>query len=267
MATVHQEQHRPRSRKRTFFGLSLLSLLGMGLLFAFLVFLLDPRLRQISPYVSPIVGLFGAVVLGYLMAGLTLAAVAAYTGRPSLGKGKRRHWATKLLLPVTVMMGRIVGLKKEEIQRSFLEVNNALTQTKLLNRIDPEAPILVLVPHCLQSSSCSIRVTADLRKCKACGKCDLGELRELMDEMPNVTIAVATGGEVARQIVKKTLPQLIIAVACERDLTEGIRDIPQLPVVGILNHRPNGPCRDTKVDVQLIKETLIKVRREGKIPV
>jgi hypothetical protein len=42
-------------------------------------------------------------------------------------------------------------------------------------------------------------------------------------------------------------PQLIIAVACERDLTSGIQDTYPLPVYGILNRRPFGPCFNTEV--------------------
>ncbi len=261
MGQLQSEESKERSHKRTFFYLSLLSILGMGLIFALFIFLLDPRLRQISSYISPVMMVIGIGALSYLLGGVLLAALAIHTGKPIMGNGNKRHWATKALLPAALLIGRLIGLHKEEIQRSFLEVNNALTQSQLIDSVEADSSILVLVPHCLQFSGCGIRVTNDLHKCKSCGKCDLGSLRELMEEMPNVTIAVATGGEVARQIVKKTRPKLIIAVACERDLTEGIRDIPHLPVMGILNHRPNGPCKDTCVNVNLIKTTLEKVRK------
>ena len=46
---------------------------------------------------------------------------------------------------------------------------------------------------------------------------------------------------------------MIIAVACERDLISGMMDISQIPVIGILNQRPYGPCRDTYVDVNKIE--------------
>jgi hypothetical protein len=64
---------------------------------------------------------------------------------------------------------------------------------------------------------------------------------------------VATGGTLARKIVVDKRPDIIIGVACERDLTSGIQDSYPLPVFGILNRRPNGPCYDTDVDLELIE--------------
>jgi len=48
-------------------------------------------------------------------------------------------------------------------------------------------------------------------------------------EKYGVDLAVATGGTIARRIVVETHPDLIIAVACERDLTSGIQDTTPLP--------------------------------------
>jgi len=48
-------------------------------------------------------------------------------------------------------------------------------------------------------------------------------------------------------------------VACERDLTSGIKDCYPLPVIGILNERPFGPCFNTIVDVSKIDAALSQV--------
>ena len=64
---------------------------------------------------------------------------------------------------------------------------------------------------------------------------------------------VATGGTIARRIVVQTRPRMIIAVACERDLTSGIQDSYPLPVFGILNQRPCGPCLDTLVSLAAVE--------------
>ena len=50
---------------------------------------------------------------------------------------------------------------------------------------------------------------------------------------------------------------MIVAVACDRDLTSGIQDIYPLPVYGILNKRQNGPCYDTDVDLEKVEEGVI----------
>ena len=61
----------------------------------------------------------------------------------------------------------------------------------------------------------------------------------------------------ARRIVVKKRPEIIIGVACERDLTSGIQDSYPVPVFGILNQRPFGPCYDTDVDLELVENGLI----------
>ena len=47
-------------------------------------------------------------------------------------------------------------------------------------------------------------------------------------------------------------PKAIVAIACERDLTEGILDTSPISVLGILNIRPEGPCKNTRVDLNKV---------------
>lgn len=59
-----------------------------------------------------------------------------------------------------------------------------------------------------------------------------------------------------QEYCKKLKPKMILSVACERDLTSGIIDVGKIPVVGIVNERPNGPCYNTCVDVSVLKDKL-----------
>jgi len=51
-------------------------------------------------------------------------------------------------------------------------------------------------------------------------------------------------------------------VACERDLSSGIADVGRIPVIGIVNDRPNGPCYNTNVDVDAIRNKLESIINE-----
>ena len=77
-----------------------------------------------------------------------------------------------------------------------------------------------------------------------------------LSEAYGVHIAIATGGTIARRIVVQKRPKLIVAVACERDLTSGIQDTYPIPVYGVLNDRPNGPCLDTQVALPHLEAAL-----------
>ena len=79
----------------------------------------------------------------------------------------------------------------------------------------------------------------------------LGMVRE-----KGVQVRVVTGGTAARKAVKDCRPEVILSVACERDTASGISDVYPTPVVGVLNQRPNGPCLDTVIDMDLFRKKL-----------
>ena len=85
---------------------------------------------------------------------------------------------------------------------------------------------------------------------------EIKELVEISDQY-QVKIAVATGGTLARRIIVENRPEAIVGVACELDLTTGIQDSYPIPVIGILNERPNGPCINTNVDIQKVKQAIL----------
>ena len=87
-------------------------------------------------------------------------------------------------------------------------------------------------------------------------KCEIKDLIEISDQY-QVNISVATGGTLARRIIVGNRPEAIVAVACELDLTSGIQDSYPIPVIGVLNERPNGPCINTKADIQKVKDALL----------
>ena len=58
------------------------------------------------------------------------------------------------------------------------------------------------------------------------------------------------------KIIIDNKPKAVIAVACERDLTSGIQDMKHIPVLGVFNKRPNGPCVDTLIDIHEIENAI-----------
>lgn len=92
--------------------------------------------------------------------------------------------------------------------------------------------------------------------CRQCGGCSVGDMLGLAHKY-GIHMAVATGGTLARQMVKQIRPKAIVAVACERDLTSGIQDVFPLPVVGVLNERPFGPCFNTRVDIKRVEAAVL----------
>ncbi len=142
----------------------------------------------------------------------------------------------------------------ERYLNSFLKRHNALV-TKQKNKAVP-SKILVLIPRCLQNSNCQQKVTEDVENCQRCGNCSIPDLLKLKNKY-HYQLFMATGGTLARQIIKDTKPQLILAVACERELFSGIKETKRIPIIAIPNQRPEGPCKNTKVDLKEIEEALL----------
>ncbi len=140
------------------------------------------------------------------------------------------------------------------ILRFYIDRNNRMVAAEAKRY--PPKDILILLPHCLQYSECGIRVTGAAANCRRCMRCKIGGVLALADKHDVGGVRVVSGGTSARQAAADANPALIIAVACERDLSSGIADTRGTPVVGIVNVCPNGPCRNTDVDLAAVEAAL-----------
>ncbi|HZK43584.1 MAG TPA: DUF116 domain-containing protein [Syntrophomonadaceae bacterium] len=248
------------SKKRIYVGLLAGSLLFALALIGSIWYLLINRDIIISQIILVIMVALAIIIFGILGIGILSIIIMIIRSEAIPSLENITYLANDLLFPLTLFTGKLVGIKKEKILRSYIEVNNYLTKTKDL--YIPSNKIMILLPHCLQNSECSIKITNDINNCKSCGKCKIGELKELAEEF-NAVIKVASGGTLARKYILETRPRGVIAVACERDLSMGIHDIGTIPVLGVLNIRPNGPCYNTDVEVSDVYEALQTMSKGG----
>jgi hypothetical protein len=242
-----------RPKKRLFLALILASLLLAGLSTYGLWRVSFPGLANISSYLPFLLGgVLGAVVIAITVG--VIGIILAIVGLPTPGFFQGLAWsAINLLFPLAIMLGKLFDIDKERVERSFIEVSNHLVKSKSI-KIRPDQ-LLVLSPHCIQLDTCPHKITQNVSNCQRCGACPVGALVNLTEEK-GVHLAIVTGGTLARQVVKRLRPKAVLAIACERDLTSGIQDTFPLPVVGVLNERPHGPCCNTRVSIQRVSEAI-----------
>jgi hypothetical protein len=236
-------QSRLLQGKNLFIFLSFLGVLVLGVLLLGFWYLIQPRLLELQAGVSMLIGL--AVLAVYLaVVGLfCLIVLSSYLQRDLISA---KRITVRILFPLALTIGKTLGISEDGIRGSFIEIHNSLVSAASpLVRGDR---LLLLLPHCLQSFNCPHRVTAEVRNCRGCGKCEIADLIKLCDTY-GIKMSIATGGTLARRVIVESRPKAIVAVACERDLTSGIQDSYPIPVIGVLNERPFGPCRDTRVDL------------------
>lgn len=213
-------------------------------------------LENIHPDLPRLSGVILGALSGLAVLGTLLLVLTTALGKDILFTRFMRGVVIKFLLPVIEMIGKAFGISKDTIRQSFVAMNNSLVMSQKL-RIKPDR-ILILLPHCLQLVDCEVKVTGSITKCIRCGRCDIKGLAELAEKY-GIDISVATGGTLARKVIIEKRPKLVVAVACEGDLTSGIKDCYPLPVIGVLNDRPFGPCFNTHVDVEKIETALQSV--------
>lgn len=217
-------------------------------------------LTYIHPSFPIILAVFlGCVILFTLGGALTLV-FTIIRGKNLFFNKRIRGVVIRFLFPVLIIVGKCLGISEDKIRKSFVSINNRLVLAET-GKVKPEK-LLLLIPHCLQNHECNVRITGDVNNCKACGNCKIKDIVTLSEKY-HVPVSVATGGTLARKIVVEKKSEIIIGVACERDLTSGIQDSYPIPVLGILNRRPFGPCFNTDVDLGLVEKGILTFLGSG----
>ncbi len=243
-----------------FLALSWLAFVVLALFLASVFYLSYPRLYQISEILTYVVGGFFGLVVVVLGGGLLLITLTAITGLDLLYPHGKTQITMRVLPPIVYLIGTSVfKLNKDKLRESFIAVSNALFYAQAKKGRFSAERLLILLPHCIQWHKCPWKITWSIENCRKCGKCPLASLVDLHGK-DGISVYVATGGTVARRVVWESRPTMILAVACPRDLAEGIVDVYPIPVAGILLSRPNGPCFDTHLDLDKVYDFLRQFR-------
>lgn len=239
--------------KSIFLGFLFLSLVAMFATFWFLFYLIEPRLNQIYWLLPSAIVVVGGLAALYASIKFTALTLAAITEADFFLSRKHSDILPAFLLPVSVRIASLFKVERDRVRNSFIKVNNSLVRAA--KRASHGHKVLLLLPRCLQHSSCRQKITADIHNCLQCGKCSIAKVLDLNKVYGN-EIVVATGGSQAREMIKRFRPTAIIGVACERELVAGIQDVVVIPVIAIPNERPEGPCLNTQVNIAEIERAI-----------
>ena len=222
--------------QRVFIGFAFLCLLALITAASFFFYMIYPRLEGWHHLLAK--GVLAALILSCSAVVLWFISISL-----PLLTGIRLPWRMEfvqktlnLLVPMTVRLGHRCGISRDRMSNSFIKVSNALVRSARLNT--DTGPLMILLPRCLKP-----------------------EMRKSVQALGNrhgCLIHTVPGGELARKLIREHHPSRIIAVACERDLVSGIQDVaPVIPTYAVPNCRPEGPCKNTVVDIKRIEEALI----------
>jgi hypothetical protein len=198
-------------------------------------YLAKPRFDQLSPALSNLIGWSAIVLTAVVFVLVVLETTLLLKFRKSIFP---YMWGAKFLLTLlskSMWLGEKLGISRDRVGNSFIKVHNLMVKSHARElRADT---LLILLPRCLEK-----------------------EARRQVVERANgraVQIVTAAGGEEARRAISQFKPSLILAIACERDLISGIKDVAEkIPVLAIPNKRPEGPCKNTHLQLDDLDDAL-----------
>ena len=122
----------------------------------------------------------------------------------------------------------------------------------------PAPQRILLLPHCLRrAATCEAAYNSQGLVCRHCNPdCPVSQLTDAAERLGYGGVCVAPGGRLALSFVKATKPKAVVAVACEKELEEGIlgiqnsvSEIGRLPLVVVIPLTRDG-CIDTETDIE-----------------
>jgi hypothetical protein len=139
------------------------------------------------------------------------------------------------VFPLISKVAFAFGISRDRLGYSLVEIHNEITRSRL--RISSSGRVLCLAPRCLDREN-------------------VEQIRAMMAEYDCDFYMAPTGAQ-ARQRIVQAKPAAIIGIACERDLITGIRDVGyRIPVIGVTNKRPAGPCKGAFIDLNELREAI-----------
>jgi len=218
-----------------FFRFAALTLVAATAAIALLLYLVGPRLAALWAPLPKVLWIALATLAGLETLYLTLVAASYYGGKNLLPERLLERGPYLQLMNYTSLIARGFG-KRDWVEHAAIDVYNTLAVRR--GRKVGKGELLVLIPRCLSKQA-------------------LDGVLEIAGRY-EVPVFVATRGQLARRVIRERRPRAVVAVACERDMMTGLRDVAgKLPVLGLTMQLPNGPCRDAAIDLEQM-ETWVK---------
>jgi hypothetical protein len=215
-----------------FFRFATLTVTVAAVAVAVLLYLVGPRLAALWQPLPKVLWITLAVLAGLKTLYLSLLAASYYGGRNLLPERLLERGPYLQLMNYTSLIARGFG-KRDWVEHAAIDVYNTLAVRR--GRTVGKGELLVLIPRCLSKQA-------------------LDGVLEIAGRY-EVPVFVATRGQLARRVIRERRPRAVVAVACERDMMTGLRDVAgKLPVLGLTMQLPNGPCRDAAIDLDQMEK-------------
>jgi len=149
------------------------------------------------------------------------------------------------------------NIDKSVVDKVEIEIRNGILKNEYFSsKIEDR---IVVFPYCLRSIECKAQVNPELGvNCIKCGKCKIGNFKEMCDEN-SIKVFIAPGGSFVKRVLKRHPHSSVLLIACHAELNEMMRILSTkgMPQYGVLLKKTG--CIETDVDMEIVKEILLGV--------
>ena len=139
------------------------------------------------------------------------------------------------------------------MDKTIIALNNLAVRLRRTRCKPPE--LLVLFSRCLQRSACEKKLDETASGCARCGQCAVCRFLDLKDKY-GVEVFMATGGHQAVERSKAPGIKAIVAVACGKELREGVFASLPKAVLAKTIAWPVGKCKDTTIEMDEVEKAV-----------
>ncbi len=200
----------------------------------FILYMIEPRLNSLHPLLVSVARVITMLVMVTMLVTTALIAISVFTRRNVVLNTRMGQLAAARIYPLASAIARKMGISRDRIGNSFVRFSNSIVQATYHQN---GGKTIILMPRCL--------------------KPEIKNMIKELGEQVGIGVFSATGGGQARKIILRERPSSVIGIACERDLVSGISDVsPKMPTIGIVNKRPEGPCKNTLINIDELKDAI-----------
>lgn len=226
------QQDQPQAPLWLYVAITLLVVVIVGFSSWLIVWLMWPRLEQLQ--LAPLIKWTMVAGAGFLGLWFILVLLTAF-GVAWLRQPLRYIGGINWSIGLGLMIGKALGISRDKVGHAYVLLHNQLEA--LPKKIEQSEKLLLLAPRCLSREA-------------------LEQLKKMQAEY-HFSQVIAVGGSEARKAIATVKPRGIIAIACERDLLAGLKDLNgRIPVIAFPNERPEGPCKNTLIPLDSIEKTV-----------
>jgi len=149
-----------------------------------------------------------------------------------------------------------LNLDESVVDRIEIDIRNKILKNEYFSSKIKDR--IVVFPYCLRSIECKAQVSPELGvNCIKCGKCKIGDFKEICDSN-SIKVFIAPGGSFVKRVLKRHPKSSVLLVACHVELNEMMRILSakRIPQYGILLQKAG--CIETDVDMEHVKEMLFE---------